>query len=162
MPLILSGNVATELAGVSFSIDNSCRFDDGDTAYMSKASASTASQTIGTISVWIKRGAITNTQEQIIGCVDTGYCLLAILANNTFRFYSGEHDLSTTQVLRDPAAWCHIFIAWDTTQAVAANRVKIYLNGLRVTTFATETLALGTATLSLLSAVSIKTLAIPA
>ena len=42
MPLILSGNVATELAGATFNVDNSCRFNDDDTAWMEKDSSSVA------------------------------------------------------------------------------------------------------------------------
>ena len=36
--------------------------------------------------------------------------------------------LVTTQVFRDPSAWYHFVVAFDTTQATAANRVKIYVN----------------------------------
>ena len=42
MPLILPGNVATELAGATFNVDNSCRFNDDDTAWMEKDSSSVA------------------------------------------------------------------------------------------------------------------------
>jgi hypothetical protein len=42
---------------------------------------------------------------------------------------SAAADLVTTQVFRDPSAWYHIVVVWDTTQATAANRVKIYVNG---------------------------------
>ena len=139
MPLILSGNVATELAGATFSVDNSCRFDDGDTAWMEKDSSSVAEKKIGTISFWMKRGNLTTAQTNIITHNDTGYCLVALLSGHQIRFYSGEHDLSSTQVLRDCSAWYHIFANWDTTQAVAANRAKLYVNGVQVTLFATET-----------------------
>ena len=138
MPLILPGNVASAVP-TAFSIDNSCRFDDGDTAWMEKDSSSVAEKKIGTISFWMKRGNITAAQTNIVNHNDTGYCVVALLAGSQIRFYSGEHDLSSTAVLRDPAAWYHIFANWDTTQAVAANRAKLYVNGVQVTLFATET-----------------------
>jgi len=47
--------------------------------------------------------------------------------------------LATTAVYRDPAAWYHIVVACDTTQATASNRVLLYVNGVQVTSFSTAT-----------------------
>jgi hypothetical protein len=47
--------------------------------------------------------------------------------------------LQTTQVFRDPAAWYHIVVAVDTTNATANNRVRLYINGVEVTAFGTRT-----------------------
>jgi hypothetical protein len=41
----------------------------------------------------------------------------------------------STAVFRDSSAWYHIVLAWDTTQATANDRVKIYINGLQITAF---------------------------
>jgi hypothetical protein len=46
-------------------------------------------------------------------------------------------DILSTQVFRDPSAWYHIVLAYDDTQATAANRVKIYVNGVQITAFGT-------------------------
>jgi hypothetical protein len=40
-------------------------------------------------------------------------------------------------IYRDPSAWYHIVVAVDTTQATAANRIKLYVNGLQVTALGT-------------------------
>ena len=48
-------------------------------------------------------------------------------------------ELKTTPKYRDPASWYHLLFAWDTTQGVAANRAKLYINGEQVTAFATST-----------------------
>ena len=64
------------------------------------------------------------------------YCL----NNDNINF--GDYNigqLTTTQVFRDPAAWYHIVISADTTQATSSNRVKIYVNGNQVTSFANST-----------------------
>jgi hypothetical protein len=42
---------------------------------------------------------------------------------------------ATTAVYQDPSAWYHVVAALDTTQATAANRVKLYVNGVEVTAF---------------------------
>ena len=34
MPLILPGNVATATASTTYEVANSCRFNDGDSAYL--------------------------------------------------------------------------------------------------------------------------------
>jgi hypothetical protein len=45
---------------------------------------------------------------------------------------------STTQVFRDVSAWYHFVLAVDTTQGTAGDRVKVYLNGLEITSFSTN------------------------
>jgi hypothetical protein len=42
---------------------------------------------------------------------------------------SGVVNLITTSVVRDYAAWYHVVVTINTTQATAANRAKIYING---------------------------------
>jgi hypothetical protein len=54
-------------------------------------------------------------------------------------FNGTSYDVRTTQLFRDPAAWYHLVIAMDTTQATASNRIKIYVNGVQVTSFAVST-----------------------
>ena len=44
-------------------------------------------------------------------------------------------NLTTTQVFRDPSAWYHIVVTFDTTQSTEANRIKVYVNGEQVTSF---------------------------
>tara|TARA_R100001509_G_C4877931_1_gene219160 strand:- start:299 stop:1681 length:1383 start_codon:yes stop_codon:yes gene_type:complete len=42
-------------------------------------------------------------------------------------------NVSTNRKLRDPSGFYHLVVAVDTTQATAANRVKIYVNGVQET-----------------------------
>lgn len=56
----------------------------------------------------------------------------------TFQFANAT-VLVTSQVFRDPSAWYHVVLAVDTTQATAANRAKLYINGSQVTAFSTAT-----------------------
>jgi hypothetical protein len=48
-------------------------------------------------------------------------------------------EIITTQLFRDPAAWYHVIVAVDTTQATSSNRMKMYVNGTQVTSFSTAT-----------------------
>jgi len=47
--------------------------------------------------------------------------------------------LTTTQVLRDTSAWYHLVCVWDSANATAGDRMKMYLNGEEVTSFSTDT-----------------------
>jgi hypothetical protein len=61
-------------------------------------------------------------------------------ANGDLRFLlndAGNYVISQNY-LRDLSAWYHIVFSVDTTQATASNRVKIYINGIQVTSFSTE------------------------
>ena len=64
--------------------------------------------------------------------------------NNVFRFEcitveGSTIDLKLNRSLRDPGAFYNLVIAVDTTQATDSNRVKIYINGVQETSFATAT-----------------------
>jgi len=45
----------------------------------------------------------------------------------------------TNRQFRDTNAWYHLVIAFDTTQSTADDRIKIYINGVRETSFGTST-----------------------
>jgi hypothetical protein len=65
-------------------------------------------------------------------------------SDDTFAFYrvgpggGTTTYLNTTQVFRDPSSWYHIVLQWDTTQATSSNRIKLYINGVQVTAFASS------------------------
>jgi hypothetical protein len=57
-----------------------------------------------------------------------------------FHYAGGfQFDLTSTAQYRDPSAWYHIVVAFDTTQATSTDRLKIYVNGVQVTAFDTAT-----------------------
>ena len=113
---------------------------DGSSGYLSRTPGTAGNKQTFTISAIVKRSALTlgGTLHQTI--ISTG------TANNQIRFNTSTDKLeilqssvvlATTQVFRDPAAWLHIVLAVDTTQATAANRYKLYVNGTQITDFST-------------------------
>jgi hypothetical protein len=99
-----------------------------------------------TFSFWYKRGTLNSGANIGIGCVgsSSSNCQRIMFSLDSLRFDqvvggTVTGALVTTQVFRDPSAWYHIVIACDTTQATAANRWKIYVNGSQVTSFSTAT-----------------------
>ena len=133
MSLILPGNVATATAATGYTVANSCRFNDGDSAYMHLTSGSAGNRRTFTFSCWYKRASITTgaTQSLLVGSscesfIDIGSNDKLIVA---MQDSGGSPSVTTNQVFRDIGAWYHICIAVDTTQGTDTNRIKIYING---------------------------------
>ena len=143
MPLILSGNVATEL-GTGYEVANSCRFDTGGTACLTRSLGTATSEKIGTWSYWVKRCHLGAVQmiygNEVADDNNRGY--ISFHSDDAWRMVdeagSGT-ELKTNRVFRDIGAWYHIVVRVDTTQGTASNRVKLYVNGVQETSFATAT-----------------------
>ena len=137
MPLILGTN---SIKDTTFNVANSCRFDTN--ASMTKTS-STGSNTTATFSAWIKRSKL-GAEQKIFNFTggsnnfNIEFKSTDILAVSSFDG-SSQMNLRPTRVFRDVSAWYHIVVGIDTTQGTAANRVKIYVNGLQESSFGTET-----------------------
>ena len=115
------------------------------TTYLTRTPASDGNRKTWTFSAWVKRSGLGEgrimstwiTAETKDGSInfDTGNELQVVDYNGSGYIT----QLKTNRKFRDTSAWYHIVVASDTTQAVAANRVKIYVNGVQETSFATET-----------------------
>ena len=137
-PLLL----AADAAAGAYSIPRSVRLNAPDSAYFSKTFASSGDRKKWTWSAWIKRSNLTDTANGLLQWGPDG--------SNQFRLHLNSDGtltimdrvsatyttyITTTQVFRDPGAWLHLLIAWDTAQVTAANRVALFINGVKVTTF---------------------------
>jgi hypothetical protein len=127
-------------------ITRSLRFNSADSAYLSRTPASAGNRKIWTWSGWVKRAKINTTSFIFTSRPSLGAAFFLYFdqgtGDNALRIAEnggGSSNLITTQLFRDVSAWYHIVVAWDTTQATASNRVKIYVNGVQVTSFATST-----------------------
>ena len=134
MPLILGAQSAV---ATGFSVDNSCRFNDDDGAYLS-ITPGAGNQKTATWSVWCKY----STQgHHIWGAYDdaTHFLFFNFNSSGTFEFRSKDGgyvlEMETDAEFRDPAAWYHVCIALDTTESVEADRAKIWMNGVQITSF---------------------------
>ena len=123
--------------------NNSLRFRSAASASLSKTYTSApTSRTTMTFSAWVKRGKL-GAQQAIYG-TSNNYETALFTSSDTLRFtgpYSSgqQGEYITSQVFRDPAAWYHIVIVYDTTNATAANRMRLFVNGNQVTAFGTQT-----------------------
>jgi len=123
-----------------YEIDQSLRFNDDDSAYLSRTPASAGNRKTWTWSGWVKFMPLTSYEpfmEAFTGAVDT-YSQIGIVSN-CFQYTQDNGSglvasVKTNAVFRDPSAWYHVVFSIDTTQATSTNRVKIYVNGVEQTT----------------------------
>ena len=126
-----------------FDVANSVRMNRGSSDYFRRTNNTAGtSDKIGTYSGWVKRSTTTLDGMFFEGkdLAASNYTQIYFQGSGALTIYSsGGMDLVTTSLYRDPSAWYHVCVAFDTTQGTAANRVKLYVNGTQVTSFATET-----------------------
>ena len=129
------------------SIDQSLRFEDGDSAYLTRTFGSASNQRTWTWSAWIKRGNLGGSVVRLFNANDGGspYRQTSLrFDSDQLRFYNDAPsgvttDVKSSAVFRDVSAWYNIVLAIDTTSGTSSNRVKIYVNGSQITNLATST-----------------------
>ena len=130
-----------------FQIDRSLRFNDDDSANLTKTPSSAGNRKTFTWSGWVKRGSLGTRQNIFSGgsnATSTHHTYINFMADNTIELetYSSnasQWKLATDAVFRDCSAWQHIVWAVDTSQSTASDRVKLYINGAQVTSFSSAT-----------------------
>lgn len=133
----------------SFTPNRSARFRSVGSTYLTRTPTTSGNRTTWTWSAWVKRGALGATDYSLFaagtGAGETTD--LSFTANGGgdalyFRIRTGAANAylyQSSQLLRDPSGWYHIVCAVDTTQAIATNRVKLYVNNSPITSFSTST-----------------------
>jgi hypothetical protein len=137
---------AGTVAPAGYTINNSLRFRSSASAYLSRTFATPTNNKIFTWSGWVKIGTIPVSREGIFVAADspgTTYFGLEFNASAGISLFDSNAagGLITTSVFRDPSSWYHIVLAVDTTQATAANRIKLYVDGVQITSFSTTNYA---------------------
>ena len=132
-----------------YEIDNSVRFEDADSAELSRTFGSAGDQTAWTFSAWIKRV----DRAEDIGARPVFGAYTDSSNWSEIRYHS-DHDslrwietisgstvgqLRTSASYRDPSSWYHITCTWDSDNGTSGNRMRMYVNGEEVTAFATDT-----------------------
>jgi len=92
-----------------------------------------------TWSAWIKRSNISSSQ-MLAACSysssDEAYFFFNGSGKLVWQSSSASYgDVQTNRLFRDTNAWYHIVLAFDTTQAIASNRIRFYVNGVEETSF---------------------------
>ena len=136
MPLILPGNVGSATAATEL-VSNSCRFNDGDTASLSKTPSSNGSNTVWTVSMWCKRSHITTDQKIHAAGTSATYELLFSDADQLTLYNGSTTVFVTNRVFRDVSAWLNVVVSYN-TGASGTDKCKLFINGTLETSFATD------------------------
>jgi len=138
------GGQISEAAG-GYEVANSLRFNDGSSDYLNRTPASASNRRTFTISFWVKRGVLgTNASIFAQGSADNNQTRCRFIDSDSSLFFDDEAGgtsqarLITNRLFRDVSAWYHILIAVDTTQSTSSDRIKLYVNGVQETSFATS------------------------
>ena len=156
MSIFKDGLIRQGAAGAAgdsvYSIDQSIRFNKADSAYMSRTVGSGGNTKTWSFSVWFKLGLLGSQRgaspflwachqsdsNRLQLSLDSGSLGAAgdflSIYNNTG---SGSTIFRLSKKLRDPSAWYHLVLVADTSNSVANDRFRVYLNGQRETSFST-------------------------
>ncbi len=125
-----------------YTIDQSLRLRNSAPAMFRRTPSSAGNRRTWTISWWAKRSKLGNAGFTVFSAgtsaSDTGELVIKYDNNypDSLAIQTGSTNIRFTNALyRDPSAWHHVVVAFDTTQATAANRHKVYVNGEQVTSF---------------------------
>ena len=149
MVFTTAGGGATQ--ETDYEISNSLRFNDGDSPALQFTPSSDSNEQTWTVSFWVKRSTLTTSSSQMIFCSDTNYseyvfcrfCGTEVTGKeDMFQVFmvepnTREGNVRTNRLFRDVSAWYHIVVRCDLTQSTAADRLRIYVNGVKETSFDT-------------------------
>ena len=138
-PFFIAGKKAYE-------VKRSLRFNDNDTAYLSRNFGTGGNRKKWTFSAWIKRGNLGGSAgEMRIFGGSTNASHIYFPSNDEITWdiaapgSSASASLNTQQKFRDPSAWFHLVCALDTDESTADNRMRMYINGTEITSFGSRT-----------------------
>jgi hypothetical protein len=118
-----------------YEISNSLMFNDGDASILQRTAVANTGEDNATLSFWFK---IANLKTDNNGGTimteggTSGNHIVQLYAQKIY-IGSGAFGIMFPNLIRDPSAWYHLFIAFDTSQSTDTNRVKAYLNGVLLT-----------------------------
>ena len=144
MPLILGTN---SIKDTGYDVANSLRTNKSDQPRGVVTQGTPTNVDKYTFSVWVKRADIGASNSKIFS-VSSGstYGEEKLEFNNDdliwrhTRASDGETvwQRVTDRKFRDPSAWYNIIVAYDSSQGTAANRCKMYINGVEETSFSSS------------------------
>ena len=134
----------------NYPVGNSLRFNSGSSDFLNRTPASATNRKTWTYSSWFKRSNLGNGSDYMClfsaGNIVNDSDFFRLLLTDQDQIYAQDRRsasfvtlLRTEAVYRDVSAWYHVVIAYDTTQATASNRVRLYINGTEITVFGANT-----------------------
>ena len=127
-------------------INQSLRFRQSEVAFLSRTPGSEGSRTTWTYSFWYKPGSRTRAAGETGAGTVNFLSVNPSETNTTYAEFLIESDRMTFQGatvtwvmpnrrLRDNSGWYHFVLVCDTNNGTAADRIRVYINGDRITDF---------------------------
>lgn len=117
----------------AYGIAHAAQFD-GATGYLSWLPTTAGDRKTWTLSMWVARAGITG-YEQLLSAGVNAQLYFDTTAQTLRWTHNGSYNLNSSQVFRDPTTPLHLVLVWDST----ATTHKVYINGMLVSDFTTET-----------------------
>ena len=141
-PLLLKSAAA---AAGGYQVSRSLRFNSSDSAYLSRTPAVAGDRRTWTWAGWMKRSNPSPSNSETLftglgGGVGTT-CEVTASGQIEIYTYSGGYVYRkvSTALYRDFSAWYHFQLVYDTGNATADDRILFYVNGVRITSWSTNT-----------------------
>ena len=128
-----------------YDVANSLRFNSGSSDYLTRTPSSATNQDLWSLSFWIKRSNL-GSYQSIYGVYANSTNQETLAFDDSDRLYwqlyqssAVKGQLTTNRVFRDVSAFYNILIVYDSANGTAGNRMRMYINGVEETSFATDT-----------------------
>ena len=130
MSMIQSDLLLGQEGGAGYTISRSLRFNSSDSAYLSRTPSVAGNRKTWTWSGWVKRSAL-GARNGIFAAdnATAPYFFFELYSDNRIKLEKGGTNGYSVAYFRDTSAWYHFVLAVDTTQATAAARQRLYVNG---------------------------------
>jgi len=122
----------------------SLRFDSASSASLEKTFGTADDDDKLIFSFWAKRSTPSANHKMLVKYASTDNRFYIGFADNDKLYIyqkvggTESFNLQTNRLFRDPSAWYHIVVAFDTTQGTDTNKIKLYVNGTEETSFSTS------------------------
>ena len=141
--LLSTGALPVQSTG--YDIDNSIKFETDNSEYLKAEGRGQGNQQTWTWSCWVKRTEVDNgvVAQYLMSAGSDGKLSIYFRDDSSypddriFLYIDEGNSLKwigqVNQSFRDTSAWYHIVLAVDSTDSTAADRTKIYVNGVQQT-----------------------------
>lgn len=140
---IINSAALLAASGGGYQISRSVRLRASASASFSRTPVGGTRKT-WTYSVWFKRGDISGNGGLLSAYVDSSNYSALEFVGSELRYIQADGgsitvNKKTSAVFRDPSAWYHVVAVLNTDHTTAEDRFRLYVNGVRVTSWSTST-----------------------
>jgi len=142
---MLSSPVLLGSAPAGYQLQRSLRFRASASAFLNRTFTTATNRRRSTLSLWVKRGALGRQTFFSPYLSGSDRAFLEFDASDRLNiddFFGGAASTlkTTTAVYRDPSAHYHVVLVYDTPNTTAEDRTILYVNNVRVTSWANNTI----------------------